>query len=98
MNDFEDRLASLRTRFRARLAADVAWMEQTVAHQPTASQLKELGSRAHKLAGISGSLGFPEIALAAKPLDREWTLTSEQVDEVRSLVAAMRAACCLLDA
>ena len=90
MDEIQDRMASLRVRFQARLADDVARMEEIVAGTPSATDLIELQSIAHKLAGISGSLGLPEITEASRPIDRDWLFTAADVKTIRALVVGLR--------
>jgi HPt (histidine-containing phosphotransfer) domain-containing protein len=94
MNEFIDRMAGLRARYIARLACDLAAMDALLTDRPTAAALVELQERAHKLAGISGSFGFPTIGEAAKALDCVWTHSPEDIRRAQDLMAGLRCAAC----
>ena len=80
-----DPLASLRARFRARAAADLAWLQST-GGEPA----DELMARAHKLAGSGGTFGYPEISRAAAALEDD--LRDGLAADLAPLIAALEAA------
>lgn len=94
MTDYADRLDEIRERFLYRLACDLRQIEEIVAGNPSAEQLACLQHVAHKLAGISGSIGFSDISGAALALDREWYPGDDNLaelhDNVQNLLEAAR--------
>ena len=63
-------LARLRQRFKLRLETDRTEFQRMLANLGAPAIYPEMEERAHKLAGLAGSLGFNDISSAAKCLDR----------------------------
>ena len=90
MADFANRLNQLRERFLERLACDLRQIEEIAAGEPSVEQLECLQHVAHRLAGISGSIGYPDVSRAALALDREWNPSGAVVAELRAKVEVLR--------
>lgn len=74
MTDFDSRLEALRRRFNKRLRDQTTWLigirEKLLLSGVLEQNIKEmLSDEAHKLAGISSSLGHPLISHAASDLE-----------------------------
>jgi len=89
MTDFDDRMAALRARMVGRMAEDAAAIE-ALARDPAGRA--ELIDRVHKLAGIAGSLGFPEVSREAKACEQALAGPGEAARIVAPLTAALHAA------
>ncbi|MGA0605376.1 Hpt domain-containing protein [Phenylobacterium sp. VNQ135] len=81
--DRPDPLAPLRTRFLARAADDLAWIEAGGTPQD------ELLVRVHKLAGIAGTFGYAEVSQVAAALEDD--LREGRAADLRPLISALRA-------
>jgi HPt (histidine-containing phosphotransfer) domain-containing protein len=71
MSDLAAKLEALRTRFRQRLADELRAAERLATGEATAENRQELRERAHKLAGISATMGCPRLSQIARNIDRE---------------------------
>lgn len=95
MNDFADRMAALRARFLDRLAQELPEIEALVPAEG-AEQRAALKDKAHKLAGLGGSIGYPDLSSTARVLDELLGTPDPQPADVRAaatpLLAAMKAA------
>lgn len=69
MSDAEGRLQALRLRFLARLKEEEAFFRSCLDKPEGDVASAEAGDRAHRLAGIAGSLGYAGISDAAKRVD-----------------------------
>jgi len=94
VSGLEDKLAEPRVRFQARAGDELAVIEAALANgdRPT------IIDRAHKLAGIAGMFGYPEIGDAAFSLEQA-ALADEETggallpagERLRTLLAALAA-------
>lgn len=78
MASLEDKLAPLRARFRQRLLLNRADISALAAEQ-TIEAAREVGRTAHKIAGLGGSLGYGDLSIYAKSVDRLSAASPESV-------------------
>ena len=90
--EYPSRLHHLRERFIKRLADDLQQIEKIAEGNLSDELLMGLTQLAHKLAGISGSLGFADLSKAALALDREWDPNQSDFAELRYNVQKLREA------
>ncbi|MGX7895977.1 Hpt domain-containing protein [Tsuneonella sp. HG222] len=90
MSEIEPRLERLRQRYLERLAREMAELEAIARGRPTLAELQELQRIAHKLAGISGSLGFESVSTAAQKLDRDWSTSAADLTVLCASVSELR--------
>lgn len=69
MSGYEDQMASIRARFVDRLREDNAAL-QALAQGDDPDRDARIGEIAHRIAGMSGLLGFPELTVLGKEADR----------------------------
>lgn len=94
MPEFEERMEQLRRRYRERLAAETRQMEELASGSPSGVELEQIRQMAHKLAGISGSMGYPTVSHAALALDRDWTTSRLDIE---TLHKALKELCGVAD-
>ena len=81
MDDYEDRLAALRERYRQRLRTEAEWLGALLENSGAAGiapqLVGELGDRAHKLAGTAGIFGDEVLGNQARELERKLKRTND---------------------
>lgn len=84
----EQRMAEIAAKFAARLAEERAFWAVMPAHSDTGIII----DRAHKLAGLAGMVGAPEVGAAALRLEDAARAGGQFDDELCDLVAAIERA------
>ena len=82
MTDFEARMAALRARLAERCREDRAAISEALAND----NRETLIDRAHKLAGIAGMLGAPELGEAAFALEEDLLAGREHAASAKTLM------------
>lgn len=82
-------LEPLRARFRDRLLVEANDLEQLSGQLDDPATFALIEDRAHKLAGIAGSLGFQKISGLAAELDRSPSDLEKDAQGTRTLLALL---------
>jgi HPt (histidine-containing phosphotransfer) domain-containing protein len=69
VTEYERKMAELQARFRVRLARELEDLRKFTAANVSPHDLSGLQDQVHRLAGLSGSMGHPEISAIAKIVD-----------------------------
>lgn len=88
MSSDEDWLAPLRTKFAGRLAGEVEVLRTAWARRDRNTVI----DRAHKLAGLAGMVGAPEVGEAALQLEETARSGADFAEELSRLIAAIERA------
>ncbi|MXP42076.1 hypothetical protein GRI75_10535 [Altererythrobacter soli] len=88
MTDYDQKMSELRARFRERLAGELEDLCRFSAATASPHDLASLRDKVHRLAGLSGTMGYPEISAIAKRLDEALGGTPE-ADQIDQLTATL---------
>lgn len=92
--DFDDRMAALRARFRIRLREERTVLSSLLPMLQSEAARHEVRDRAHKLAGLAGSMGHSDLSARAKDVDRAIRDgDSDPSSALSNLLAALENAC-----